>query len=173
MIIRTLQRRFAPAFFSGIALAGCAHQPPVGQSLVQSPVYSTPAADLLKRVQAVLPAPPISLAAQDLGNGVLLTDWQDGFRGDFHIVRYWHERTRYRVTVAPDFTDPSHRSRLQISDESQQRSDESGPNVEAKTWHEAPSARHPERADALLKKIENQLTAPAPIELPPTSLPAK
>jgi hypothetical protein len=155
------------------ALAGCAHMQPVGSMLVQSPIYATPATDLFKRVQAVLAAPPISLQSTDLGNGQLLTDWQEGLRGDFHIVRYWHERTRYHITVAPDFTDASHRSRLQISDETQQRPDEGGINVAAKTWSDAPNIKRPERSEALLKQIETQLTTPAPIELPPTTLPAK
>jgi len=170
MKIRNLQRTLALAL-SSILLTGCAAQP-TRTTLVQSPVYATPAADLVKRVAAVLNAPPISLPTQDLGNGVLLTDWQEPFRGDFHIIRYWHERTRYRITVAPDFTDPAQRSRLLISDESQQRPDESGPNVEAKTWHDAPNIRRPERSTALLMQIENQLTAPAPVILPATA-PAK
>ena len=96
----------------------------------------------------------------------MLTDWQEPFRGDFHIVRYWHERTRYRISVAPDFSDPAHRSRLQISDETQQRPDESGINAEARTWHDAPNTRRPERSEALLKQIESQLMSPAPIQLP-------
>ena len=166
------RRAFAPTTLLCLVLSGCGHQQPAAPTLVQSPVYATPAADLLKRVQSAIAARPISLQSQDLGNGVLLTDWQEGLQGDFHIVRYWHERTRYRVTVVPDFTDPAHRSRLQISDESQQRSDESGPNLDAKTWHDAPNIRRPERDEALLKQIENQLTAPAPIVLPPTTLPA-
>jgi hypothetical protein len=169
MKIRNLHRTLA--LLSGIVLIGCASQP-TGTTLVQSPVYATPAADLVKRVAAALNAPPISLQTQDLGNGVLLTDWQEPFRGDFHIVRYWHERTRYRITVAPDFADPAHRSRLQIGDETQQRPDENGPNVEAKTWHDAPNIHRPERGDALLKRIENQLMSPAPLVLPAT-VPAK
>src|SRR6202041_1254092 len=98
-------------------------------------VYSIPARELVIDVQKIVSGPPISLTAENQGNGSLLTGWQEPFHGDFHIVRYWHERTRYHITAVPDFSDPAHRSRLQITDESEQRPDENGPNVEARTWH--------------------------------------
>lgn len=89
----------------------------------------------------------------------MLTGWQQPFRGDFHIVRFWHERTRYRITIVPDFADPSHHSRIQIVDETEQRPDEGGPNEEARTWHPAPTLHRPERSEALLKQVEDQLGA--------------
>jgi hypothetical protein len=140
--------------------AGCtsSHQT---ASLVQSPVYAIPAQQLVVEVLKIVSSPPISLSVEDKGNGTLLTGWQEPFRGDFHIARYWHERTRYHITVVPDFGDPAHRSRLQISDESEERSDEGGINVEAKKWHPAPNNHRPERSEALLKQIETQLQAPA------------
>ncbi len=130
------------------------------QTMVQSPVYSVPARQLAQDVKRIVAAPPISLAVEDKGDGVLLTGWQEPFQGDFHVMRYWHERTRYHITIFPDFGDPAHRSRLQIADESEQRSDESGPNVQAKTWHPAPDSHRPERSEALLKQIQAQLEAP-------------
>ena len=140
--------------------AGCtsSHQT---ASLVQSTVYAIPAQQLVVEVLKIVSSPPISLSVEDKGNGTLLTGWQEPFRGDFHIARYWHERTRYHITVVPDFGDPAHRSRLQISDESEERSDEGGINVEAKKWHPAPNNHRPERSEALLKQIETQLQAPA------------
>src|SRR3954451_22806544 len=102
---------------------GCSSSHPTA-SLVQSPVYSVPAQQLVTDVQKIISSPPISLPVEDKGNGTLLTGWQEPFRGDFHIVRYWHERTRYRITAVPDFTDPAHRSRLQITDETEERPDE-------------------------------------------------
>jgi hypothetical protein len=127
---------------------------------VQSPVYAIPARELATEVKQIVSSPPISLPVEDQGDGTLLTGWQEPFRGDFHVVRYWHERTRYRIGVVPDFADPTHRSRLQITDESEQRPDEGGPNVEAKTWHPAPNSRRPERAEALLRQIQLKLEAP-------------
>jgi hypothetical protein len=164
---RTIYRIGIAAILLFGGLPGCASRP-VGQTPVKSPVYETPAIDLLKRVQVVLASPPISLQSEDLGHGILLTDWQQSFRGDFHLVRFWHERTRYRITISPDFVDPGNRSSLEIVDETQQRPDEGGFNVEARTWHDAPSIHRPERAEALLKQIQAQLMNPAPIALPST-----
>ena len=145
-----------------IALGGCANDPPAGQSITQSPVYATPATDLFKRVQTVLAAPPISLQSSDLGNGQLLTDWQEGLRGDFHIVRYWHERTHnYHITASAARTSPIRviaagcRSAMNTGSGAP---DEGGINVAAKTWSDAPNIKRPERSDALLKQIETQLT---------------
>ena len=142
-------------------LCGCSSQRPSSQSVVQSPVYAVPAQQLVQEVRQIVSSPPVSLPVEDRGNGSLLTGWQEPFQGDFHIVRYWHERTRYQISVVPDFADPAHRSRLQITDESEQRPDESGPNADAKAWHPAPNAHRPERAEALLKQIEAKLQAPA------------
>jgi hypothetical protein len=139
---------------------GCTSSHPTA-SLVQSPVYSVPAQQLVTDVQKIISSPPISLPVEDKGNGTLLTGWQEPFRGDFHIVRYWHERTRYRITAVPDFTDPAHRSRLQITDETEERPDEGGLNEETKKWHPAPNTHRPERSEALLKQIESQLQTPA------------
>jgi hypothetical protein len=124
-------------------------------------VYAVPAQQLATEVYKVVAAPPISLPVEDQGNGSLLTGWQEPFQGDFHIARYWHERTRYHITVVPDFSDPAHRSRLQITDESEQRPEEDGLNAEAKKWHPAPDSHRLERSEAVLKQIETSLQAPA------------
>lgn len=145
----------------GMICAGCSSSRPSTTSLVQSPVYAIPAQQLVGEVQKVVGAPPISLAVENQGNGALLTGWQEPFQGDFHIVRYWHERTRYHITVVPDFADPAHRSRLQVTDESEQRPDEGGINAEAQKWHPAPGTHRPERSETLLHLIEAALQAPA------------
>jgi hypothetical protein len=154
----------APAqclFWLAAALCfGCSSSHDTPPPIVQSPVYAIPAKELAADVKQIVSSPPISLPVQDQGDGTLLTGWQEPFRGDFHVVRYWHERTRYRISIVPDFADPSHRSRLQITDESEQRPDEGGPNVEAKTWHPAPNNRRAERSGALLQQIQLKLEAP-------------
>jgi hypothetical protein len=138
----------------------CSSSHPSGSSLVQSPVYAITAKDLVGEVHKVVSSPPINLAVEDQGNGVLLTGWQAPFQGDWHVARYWHERTRYHITVVPDFADPAHRSRLQITDESEQRPDEAGINQESKQWHPAPNSHRPERSEALLHQIESALQTP-------------
>ena len=71
-----------------------------------SPVYAILAPQLAKEVKQIVSAPPISLPVEDQGDGSLLTGWQEPFRGDFHVIRYWHERTRYHISIVPDFADP-------------------------------------------------------------------
>ena len=143
-----------------LSTTGCSPTHPTA-SHVQSPVYAVPAQQLVVEVQRIVSSPPIFLPVENKGNGTLLTGWQEPFKGDFHIARYWHERTRYHITVVPAFDDPAHRSRLQITDESEERSDEGGINAEAKKWHPAPNNHRPERSEALLKQIEAALQAPA------------
>ena len=153
---------FVIRHFLTIALiSGCTSNRPTSPALVQSPVYAVPAQQLVQQVRQIVTSSPISLPVEDQGDGTLLTGWQEPFKGDFHIVRFWHERTRYRIHIIPAFSDPAHQSRIQIVDESEQRPDESGPNEEAKTWHSAPNNHRPERAEALLHQIEAKLEAPA------------
>ena len=142
--------------------AGCTSQHQSNQSIVQSPAYAAAPRRVAEDVKRIVSAPPVSLPVEDQGNGQLLTGWQ-AFQGDWHIARYWHERTRYRITIVPDFNDPANRARIQVSDETEQRPDESGPNIEAKTWHPAPQVHRPERSEALLHQIEIQLQSPAAI----------
>ncbi|HSU65614.1 MAG TPA: hypothetical protein VLJ39_01965 [Tepidisphaeraceae bacterium] len=124
--------------------------------LVQSPAYDIPARDMVGEVKRIVSSPPISLPVEDQQDGMILTGWQP-FRGEFHIARYWYERTRYHLTIVPDFNDPAKRSRIQVTDETEQRPDESGPNESAKRWTPAPDLHRPERSAALLQQIETQL----------------
>jgi hypothetical protein len=107
-------------------------------------------------VKQIVQSPPISLPAQDEQDGTIVTGWQP-FEGELHIVRHWYERTRFHITVVPDFNEPSRRSRIQVIDETQQRPDESGPNEKVKQWSSAPDLHRPDRAATILQQIENQL----------------
>jgi hypothetical protein len=135
---------------------GCISHDRSPASLEQSPAYDMPPKQMFQAVRQIVSAPPIALPVQDEQAGSLLTGWQS-FRGEFHIARYWYERTRYHISVVPDFNDPAHRSHIQITDETQQRPDESGLNVAARQWTPAPDLHRSARSAALLQKIENGL----------------
>ena len=139
-----------------LPIGGCTSQHPAGGT-VHSADYMIPPRDLARDVRRIVSSPPLSLPVQSENDGTIVTGWQQPFRGDWHIVRFWHERTRYHITVVPDFNDPAHRSRIQVVDETEQRPDEGGPNVEARTWHAAPDIHRPERSQAVLSQIEAQL----------------
>jgi hypothetical protein len=115
-----------------------------------------PPKEMADDVKQIVGTPPLSLATQDENPGQIVTDWQP-FRGEFHIARYWYERTRYHITVVPDFSDPAKRSRIQVVDETQQRPEESGLNQQAQQWAPAPELHRPDRAQAILQQIETQL----------------
>lgn len=136
--------------------AGCISNRHPAASVVQSPPFHFAPRQMAADVKQIVSSPPISMSFEDEQAGQIVTDWQP-YRGDFHVIRYWFERTRYHITVVPDFNDPAHRSRIQVVDETQQRPTDSGPNQEAKKWSAAPDLHRPERAAALLQQIETQL----------------
>ena len=70
------------------------------------------------------------------------------YRGEWHIGRYWVERSRYKIIVLPDFDEPMARSHLQVVTETQ----ESIPK-EPRNWHDNPALVRPERAKELLDAI--------------------
>lgn len=142
-------------FCSGLASSCITHDRPPA-SVEQSPAYDMPPAKMFDAVRKIVSSPPISLPVQDQQPGTLLTGWQP-FRGEFHIARYWYERTRYHISVVPDFNDPAHRSHIQVTDETQERAEESGLNPSAERWTAAPDLHRPQRSSALLRQIENQL----------------
>jgi hypothetical protein len=140
----------------GSAIGCVSHDRPTA-SVQQSPAYDLPPKQMFEAVQKIVSAPPISLAVSDDQPGTLLTGWQP-FRGEFHIARFWYERTRYHISVVPDFNDPARRSHIQINDETQQRPEETGLNPKAQEWSPAPDLHRPDRSAALLQQIENQLS---------------
>jgi hypothetical protein len=134
---------------------GCSAQHPAAQT-TQSPSYDIAPKQLAADVRRIVSSPPLSLPVQDEEDGTIVTGWQP-FRGDLHIVRYWYERTRYHITVLPDFNDPARRSRVQVVEETQQRPEESGPNHTANQWTAAPDLHRPDRAAEVLHQIESKL----------------
>jgi hypothetical protein len=135
---------------------GCVSHVQQPSGLVQSPAFDFAPKQLAQDIKQIVSTPPISLSFEDEQDGQIVTAWQP-FRGEFHIARFWYERTRYHITVIPDFNDPSHRSRIQVLEETQQRPDESGLNEQARTWSSAPNLHRPERSQAILQQIETQL----------------
>jgi hypothetical protein len=138
-------------------VCGCASQSHVPGGAIQSPAFDIAPSQMAKDVKQIVSTPPISLPYEDEQDGQIVTGWQP-FRGEFHIARFWYERTRYHITVIPDFNDPSHRSRIQVADETQQRPEESGFNQEAQRWSAAPDLHRSDRSTALLQQVETQLS---------------
>jgi hypothetical protein len=131
--------------------AGCGTQTPTSRAATQSATFNIPPKQLVQDVRRIVSSPPLSLGAQSVENGTILTGWRE-YRGELHIVRYWQERTRFRINVIPDWNDPNARSRLEVGDETEQRAET------RQKWYPAPELNRPDRAADVLKQIESQLT---------------
>jgi hypothetical protein len=108
--------------------------------------------ELVRRVKAIVSAPPISLPIEQEHDGRLVTGYQR-FQGEWHIARHWQEQTRYVINITPDWNEPMTRSRMEITPQTQQRA---AGNQE---FEDAPGLVRSDRAAALLKQIEDQLNA--------------
>ena len=136
-------------------LAGCGNSP--AQQAAQTRVAPLAVADvpvppkeLLEAVKQAVAAPPMSLSVVEQDRGTVVTDWKR-YRGEWHIGRYWQERTRYRITVAPDFDNPAAASRLSVITETEQRASE------GQRWDREPRVPRPQRAENALKHILSQV----------------
>ena len=140
-----------------LATAGCLSEP-LQPSLAPAPAQATverPPKDALEHVKRIVSSEPLNLGATEEGDGVILTGWQR-HRGNFHIGRYWQERTRYRVAVIPDWNEPTRRARVEVAAQTEERA------AEGQTWTPAPQVHRPQRAQAFLDQIMSTLTSGAP-----------
>ena len=110
-----------------------------------------PPKQLIEIAQKVIAAPPYALSVEESERGKLVTGYQS-FQGDYHIVRYWPQRTRYIVKIAPDFDDPNDRSHLEVAEETEQQVAGATVNGQPK-WTRDADMEHPERAAALGRAI--------------------
>jgi hypothetical protein len=152
----------APATVQTIALmlavallTGCAStfpEPPQGGIRPAESIYNLPARQAYDLARGVVSSAPLSLSIEEPGGGVIQTGWQS-FPGEFHIARRWQERTRYRVVVTPDFDDPAGRSRVSVSEITEQR------RSDGHDWTPAFDLQRPDRAAAVLAKIDQAARA--------------
>ena len=105
-------------------------------------------ADFVKRVLATPPA----LAVESEDKGVLTTGWQR-FPGEWHVARRWKERTRYFITIIPDWDEPNAKCRLLVNADTQQRA------ADGQDWEPASELNRTDRADALLKRLRDAASA--------------
>jgi hypothetical protein len=111
---------------------------------------NVPPKQLVEQVRQAVSSPPVALDVEPLGKGGLLTGWKR-YRGTHHIARYWQERTRWRIVVAPDFDEPAGKSHLSVSAETEQRA------AEGQRWDREPRVPRPQRAQEMLKSILGNL----------------
>jgi len=129
---------------------------PKGTSAIDLPQaeYNVSPKQLYETAKRVVSAPPLSLSIDQEKNGSFVTGYKD-YPGEWHIARRWQERTRYRVSVIPDFDDPTGKARLEVAEETQTR------EADGMTWKNMSELNRPERARELLAQIQQQINSTA------------
>lgn len=129
--------------------AGCAAHWPEIDPKMESPTeaYRVPPKELLQQVKEIVAAPPLSLGVAEEKDGSILTGYHS-FPGEWHVARRWQERTRYRVTISPDWNEPAAAARISVREMTEQRA------ADGMQWHPAPELQRLDRARELLKKLD-------------------
>jgi len=137
-----------------ICSVGCeAHWPNVDQKLSGARAeFSVPPKTMVAKVKQVVTDPPLSVGVQEEGKGTILTGYQQ-FPGEWHVARRWQERTQYRITVIPDWDEPATKCVIEVREMTQQRA------AEGMKWEPAVEIQRPERAEELLKQIQQHAGA--------------
>jgi len=135
--------------------AGCNSNSKSKSPPVTTAMIDIPPKDLVADVRRVVSDPPISLPIVSEHEGTLETGYQS-FQGEWHIARHWQERTKYLIRIAPDWNEPTRRSRIDVTAQTQQRA------ASNQTFEDAPELDRPARAAAILKEIQAGVAKPAP-----------
>ena len=135
---------------SPAAQAAQSHQPQLNGADVDLPPK-----ELVEAVKRVVSAPPLALGVTDQQKGTVVTGWKR-HRGDWHIGRHWQERTRYRIEVSPDWDEPTTRSRLSVTAETEQRA------AAGQRWDREARVARPGRAREVMRVILEQLRGASP-----------
>src|SRR5688572_8834305 len=135
-----------------ISISGCAREfPQVNRELdAPSASYRVPPKELVERIKKIVSSPPMSLGVESEKDGSIVTGYQQ-FPGDWHIGRRWQERTKYRITVIPDWNEPTAAARIDVRELTEQRA------AEGMKWAPAYDLQRPERAREMLTKLDEQI----------------
>lgn len=137
-------------------LAGCtgAGRMPEGTMAlrgVQSDTYTVAPKQLYQLARQVMASASMNVPIESEQKGVITTGYKEGYRGDWHIARYWQERTRFRIVIIPDWDDPVGHCRLEVSEETQVRSNDQA------SWQDDLGVQRPERAAEVIRLIDKQV----------------
>ena len=148
---RASQARTGMLFLLAVLAGGCQWKQP--KPLLQqrfdasgSAIIHMPPREIVKLIQQNLPAPPLSISVESAEGGIVFTGWKE-YEGAVHIVRRWRERTRFKINVLPDFSDPLNTSHVEVFDETEEKPSDAQP------WYPNPDLRRTERSEELLRMI--------------------
>lgn len=133
-----------------LGLCSCATQGPTTH-MAPGRIYNIAPKDMVVMVKQAIAAEPLKLSvAQDQGSA-LTTTWREGYRGNFHITRYWQERTQFRINIIPDWQNPQTQCRIEVTESTEERSNPRG------DWRPNGTTFYPERCDEVLAQIDKQV----------------
>lgn len=127
-----------PAEFQGAA--------PVVQGATGPKVYAVAPLQLVTQLEQALKDSGFTVVSNEAGQ--IQTDWRE-YEGEFHIARRWGERSRFRISVIPDMSNPTGAARFEVAEETQRRSNERA------SWE--PAGDRPQRVQELTKQIDAKL----------------
>ena len=153
-----MRARILSGLFVAMTLAaGCASselsQPAEMTDAARSRTFDIPPKQMADRVGEALAAEPLAIPVAETTDGVIVTGYKE-YPGEWHIARRWQERTRYRITVIPDWNDPTGKARIEVIPETQQRA------ADVQEFKPAPELDRTQRAAEVLRAIEQKLAAP-------------
>jgi hypothetical protein len=114
--------------------------------------FDVPPKELLARVKQALVEPPIEIGVAEENKGSILTGYKR-YPGEWRVGRRWQEQTRFRIRVTPDFDEPTKRSSIVITENTEQR------GSEGMKWESLDVLPRPERAAELLRQLQPKLAA--------------
>lgn len=148
-----MDRLLRPALVVALlCLAGCSDEQPASAPPVQH-VYNIAPKDMVGVVKQAIAAEPLKLTVVEDQGAVVTTDWRDGYQGNFHIARYWQERTRFRIAVIPDFQNPQSQCRIEVTEVTEERSNPRG------DWRHNSDTTRPERCAQVVAQIDSHVPA--------------
>jgi hypothetical protein len=132
-----------------LLVTGCASNQPASDASSLTPVEAAldvPPKQALETIRQHLePASP-GPGVESVDGGAIVTGYER-FPGEWHIARRWQERTRYRVSVIPDWQDPTGKCRVQVNEETQVR------HADGQEWRNEPDLVRRERAEKMLQRV--------------------
>ena len=114
-------------------------------------VYNVVPKDMVELAKQAIAAEPLKLGVAKDEGSVITTTWQEGYQGNYHITRYWQERTQFRISIIPDWQNLQSQCRVEVTENTQERSNPRG------EWRQNLGTARPERGEEVLAQIDKQL----------------
>jgi len=147
-----MNRALSPALLTMFfLLTGCAsHWPAMDRNLTGSQAeFDVPPKQMIETATRLVSEPPLSLGVVEEGKGTIMTGYQY-FPGEWHVARRWQERTQYRITVIPDWDQPTRKCLVQVREQTEQRA------ADGMKWTPALELTRPDRAVQILQQIQQR-----------------